>query len=673
VLCPDGTVRWVRDKLQVVRDQTSRPTRMDGCLVDMTEQRQIEESLRQSELRFRTLIEKSRDGIALLDERGTIRYASPAIRVILGHDPAALVGHDGFELIHPDDVGEMREGFTRALAHPGEDVAHQCRVFAADRTVRVIEVSACNRLDDPSVCAVVVNYRDVTEREAAAQQVARQHALLEGLFASVPDIVCYKGRDLRLLGGNPAFEELLGRPIREVIGKTWGEVFAADWADRVREVEPVVLETGETVRGKEWVGYPDGRRMLLDIAVSPLRGVDGTVGGLIITGRDVTEQNRLEEELRQAHKLEAVGRLAGGIAHDFNNLLTVILGNLELVRCGAAGDETPALLAATDRAAQQAAHLTRQMLGFARRQPLRPAALDLNAVVRDAVELLRRTVDPRISFRIEPAADLWPVVADPVQIQQVLMNLCLNARDAMPEGGSLTIETTNAAAARPPVAGVGGSEQPCVRLSVIDTGIGMSEDVRAKIFEPFFTTKEVGKGTGLGLAVVYGVARAHGGWVECSSSPGRGSRFDVYLPREALVEEPAPDAVAESRPDQGDGETILVADDEPLVRALARSALERKGYRVLEASDGAEAVAVFRREQLRVALVVLDASMPHMSGAQAFDAIRGISPCVKVLFASGHEADVIGGAAAEFLHKPYTPSSLAAAVRKALDASGPRA
>ena len=546
VQAPDGAVRWVRDRLQVVRDESGRPTRLDGCLSDVTEQRQAEEGLRQSEQRFRALVEKSRDGIMLLDEKRVIRYASLPAKEILGYDPADLVGRNAFSLAHPDDLATAAKRFAEVLARPGEDVPSTLRAFAADGSVRVIELNGCNRLVDPSVRAVVVNYRDVTERD------------------------------------------------------------------------------------------------------------------------------RLEEQLRQSSKMEAVGRLAGGIAHDFNNLLTVILGNLELLRSGADPVEAAELMATSERAARQAAELTRQMLGFARRQPVRVAVVDLNGLLRESLGMLRRSIDPRIAVRFVPAPDLRAVAADPVQFQQVVMNLCLNARDAMPDGGTLTVETANATA--PPAARAENRcPDGCVRLSVTDTGVGMTDEVRAKVFEPFFTTKDVGKGTGLGLAVVYGVAQAHGGWVECHSQPGRGSRFEVYLPC-AAVEAAAPLAVAAApAPDRGRGETVLVADDEPGVRELAKAALQMNGYRVLTAEDGAEAVAVFGREAGRIGVVILDATMPRMSGRQAFEAIRTINPTARVLFASGYPAgdlladDPPPGTA--FLHKPYTPTELATEVRRLLDAA----
>ncbi len=342
VAAAGGAVRWVRDRLQVVRDASGRPTRLDGCLVDFTEQREAEEALRKNEQRFRALVEKSRDGILLMDEHGVIRYATPAVQPILGYDSGQAVGRDAFAFVHPDDLPRARELFTYILSHAGEDVADTFRAVAANGAVRAIEMNACNRLADPSVRAVVVNYRDVTEREAAAHALGRQHALLEGLFASVPDIVCYKDRELKFLGGNRAFEELAGQPVASLIGRTCDDIFPGGWADRLRVAEACVLASGDTIRGKEWVAYPDRRQALLDIAISPLRGDDGTPTGLIVTGRDVTEQTHLEEQLRQSQKLEALGRLAGGIAHDFNNQLTVILGNLELARVGAARRNCPA-------------------------------------------------------------------------------------------------------------------------------------------------------------------------------------------------------------------------------------------------------------------------------------------------------------------------------------------
>ncbi len=660
----NSVVRWVREKLQVVHDDTRRPVRLDGCVSDVTEQWRAEEALRQSEERFRALVEKSRDGIMLLDDHAAIRYASPAVKLILGYDPEKLIGQSGYGLVHPDDHSQAQERMQYALEHPGEDVPCTFRGLAADGSVRVIELNGVNRLDDPGVRAVVVNYRDVTERKRAERELAHQHALLAGLFESVPDVVIYKDRGGRILGGNPAFEALAGKPASELVGLHCHDVFAGAWAERVVEAERAVLAGGHTGRLKEWVTGAAGNRVLLDIAVAPLMDDGNETVGVIIVARDVTEHERLEEELRQSHKLEALGRLAGGIAHDFNNLLTVVLGNLELVRTGvAANEEAGEMLAAADRAARHAADLTKQMLGFARRQPLRTATVDLNALAHDAVSLLRRTIDRRVAIELRTTPDLRPVAADPVQVQQVLMNLCLNARDAMPDGGTLSIETATAEQS---------GDHPSrafVRLTVSDTGVGMTDDVRAKVFDPFFTTKGVGQGTGLGLAVVYGMAKAHGGWVEVKSAPGCGSRFDVYLP--CAITNGTPPVVRSKLTEQheetpiGNGETVLVVDDEDAVRELARVALELAGYRVLLAVDGAEGVDVFRAAQDEIRLVVLDASMPRMSGRQAFEAIRQYKPEMKVLFASGyHGGGLLPDSApgTRLLHKPYIPSQLSSIV-----------
>jgi two-component system, cell cycle sensor histidine kinase and response regulator CckA len=656
----EGT-RWVTERLQVVRDASARPVRLDGCLVDVTDRRRTEDALRQSEERFRALVEKSRDCVFLVDDRGTILYSAGSVKAVLGFAPRELVGIDSFGLIVPDDLPLARKRFAVVLARPGEDVAASFRVRTASGAVRLIELLAVNRLADPSVKAVVVNFRDVTEREASARALAKQHELLAGLFASVPDVLVYKDREGLFLGGNAAFEELAGRPITELIGKHCKDVFLDEWAQRLRVAEDRVLATGETLRGKEHITYPDGREVLLDVALAPLVGDDGP-DGLILVGRDVTSQERMQEELRQAHKMEAVGRLAGGIAHDFNNLLTVVLGNLELIRTGAAkGPDATELLLATERAARQAADLTKQMLGFARRQPLRAAVVDLNALAREAIGLLRRTIDPRITVVFEPADLLHPVAADPVQVQQVLMNLCLNARDAMPDGGTLMVRTENVGPYQHE-----GDRRDFVKLSVSDTGQGMSTDVKAKIFDPFFTTKEVGKGTGLGLAVVYGVATAHGGCVDVWSAPGAGSRFDVYLPRAPATNELTGGAPLAAEPlPVGRGETVLVADDEPGVRDLARAGLEMVGFRVLVAADGVEAVDAFRAARGTVKAIVLDVGMPRMSGRQAFDAIRALDPSAKVLFASGYtDAAPLPemNAHTRALQKPYIPSQLAAAV-----------
>lgn len=673
VATPTGASRWVRDTLQVIRDSSGRPTRLDGCLTDITEQRQADEAVRQSEQRFRALVERSRDGILLIDDKATLRYVSPSLRHILGHDPSVWPGRSLFQLVHEGDLDHLRERLGYARTEPGEDVSTAVRVRAADGSDRRIELNICNRLDDPSVRAVVINFRDITERERAARELASHHTLLEGLFASLPDMICYKDRNLRFLGGNRAFEALAGRPVSEIVGLPCTVIFKDEWAAKVLEIEQQVLVTRKTAHVEESIVMPGGRRVLLDISVSPLIAPDGSMTGVIIVGRDLTERKQLEDQLRQSQKLEAVGQLAGGVAHDFNNLLTVILGNLELARSGIPGLDFKELMSSTEQAARQAAELTRQMLGFARRQPMRLEPVELSRLSSDTIGLLRRTIDPRIVTEHSASSDLWPVLADAGQIQQVVMNLCLNARDAMPEGGRLTLRLENVSldedAGRRNVHARPGDY---VQLIVSDTGTGMPPEVRDRMFEPFFTTKPIGQGTGLGLSVVFGIIRGHHGWIECESEIGKGTSISVYLPR-------ASSSASSSRPPSdevlpmGNGETILLVDDEVLVRDVGRNTLTGLGYRVLLAADGTEAIEVFWREKAHIRLVVMDLTMPQLTGREAFSRIREIDPHAPVLFASGHsegeflpaELDSTCG----FLSKPYTPMTLASAVRRALNGS----
>jgi nitrogen-specific signal transduction histidine kinase/CheY-like chemotaxis protein len=392
---------------------------------------------------------------------------------------------------------------------------------------------------------------------------------------------------------------------------------------------------------------------------------------VIGAGLDVTERRRLEQQLRQAQKMETLGTLVGGIAHDFNNQLTVILGNLELV-LGGLPPEAPGRVELSDaeQAARRCADMTQRLLMFARRRVGRPQAVDVNHAVAEAVRLLQRVLPATIGVEVRCQADAWPAWADPTQLCQVLMNLAVNARDAMPEGGTLTLATANREADAAWCAGrVGARPGRYAVLSVSDTGCGMTPEVQARIFEPFFTTKEVGQGTGLGLAVVFGIVQAHGGWIDVASTPGRGSRFEVCLP---AAEAAAPVAEAAPPPARGAGECVLVVDDEELVRNLARSVLERRGFRVLTAADGEEALAAYRARPTEIDAVLLDLTMPRLGGLQALRRLREINPEVRVVISSGHtmysDAErMLAAGARAFAAKPYRAEELVRKVREALD------
>ena len=370
--------------------------------------------------------------------------------------------------------------------------------------------------------------------------------------------------------------------------------------------------------------------------------------------------------------MDAIGHLAGGIAHDFNNLLTAILGNLSLIEDSLPReDPNRDLLAAAERATTRAANLTAQLLSFARQAIMRFQPLDLRSTIDEVVRLLRRTIDPRIDLEIQTAEDLGTILADPAQMTQVLMNLCLNARDAMPEGGRLRLEAANVVLDK-------ANTRLClnarcgdfVRLRVSDTGHGIPAEVRPHIFEPFFTTKEAGKGTGLGLAMVFGIVTQHHGWIECTSEVGQGALFEVYLPRGGTAS-PLPISSPPAAEQVGGSETILLADDEPLIRNLGKAILEHYGYKVMLAVDGQEAVEIFQRAREQIDLVILDLTMPRLSGYDACHQLRRMDPGVYILFSSGYSADQVPVGEHErvfgFVSKPYRQSDMARLVRAALD------
>jgi PAS domain S-box-containing protein len=524
------------------------------------------------------------------------------------------------------------------------------------------------------VCGLVAVACDISARKRGEEERAHEHAVLRGILNAIPDLIYHKDGAGVYRACNTAFEKYLGRGAADVLGRSDADLLPPERAERARARDRQALEGSDPRRSEEVIEYPDGRRVLLEELRTPFFGPDHTPLGLIGIGRDITERRQLEAQLLQAQKMEAVGQLAGGIAHDFNNLLTVILGNLSLLLNGEPdAPQGRQLLLATEKAGWRAAELVRQLLSFSRQTVLSTQPTRLPSLMEEIAGILRRTIDPRIRIDVRYPNDLWTAAADPGQIGQVLMNLCLNSRDAMPEGGQLLIEADNVLldeefVRQHPV----GRAGDYVRLRVSDTGHGIPPDVQPRIFEPFFTTKAQGKGTGLGLAMVFGILKQHGGWVECHSEVNRGTRFDLYLPRQRPSAAAGPEQGPETaRPDTGT-ETVLLVDDEALVREVAATYLQRYGYQVLTAADGAQAADVYQRERGQVALVLLDLVMPGLSGRETLHRLRAINPNVRVLYSSGYpeaidEASVHDNVVG-FLAKPYQPQELAHAVRAALDA-----
>ncbi len=517
--------------------------------------------------------------------------------------------------------------------------------------------------------ATILSRVDATRRHTT-EALSRSEEKYRRLFEDSRDAIYSTTRDGRFVDVNQAWLDLFGYRREEVTELGMSSIYLRP-DERVRFQRDV--ESAGAVRN-----YPvrfrrrNGTEIDVLLTATVRHDDEGRIAGYQGIVRDVTEQKQLEEQLRQAQKMEAVGNLAGGIAHDFNNLLTVIGGRSHLLTMRLPPeDPLRREVEIIGKTAERAARLTQQLLAFSRKQVLQPRVLDLNEIVREMDRILQRLIGEHIELRTVLGADLGRVRADPGQIEQVILNLAVNARDAMPEGGRLTIETgsveLDAAYAREHV---GVQPGPHVMLAVSDTGVGMDAQTQARIFEPFFTTKEAGRGTGLGLATVYGIVQQSGGHIRVYSEPGRGATFKVYLPRvDAAAEVPAP-TEAPVTPLRGT-ETVLLVEDEDEVRALARESLEGFGYTVLEAQSPEEALRAFQTHPGPIHLLLTDVVMPKMSGRSLADRLVAARPGLKVVFMSGYTSNAIvhHGVLDEgtaFVQKPFTPGALARKVREVL-------
>jgi signal transduction histidine kinase len=504
-------------------------------------------------------------------------------------------------------------------------------------------------------------------RVRAAEEVARAVAQQwRTTFDAISDAVCLLDAGGRVCRCNRALSELLGRPADELLGRPYAEALREGLG--LAEDPPVAAPGGEPrelLLGGRW----------FRASADPIPGPRGACAGSVHILTDVTRRKEMEEDLRQAQKMEAIGKLAAGVAHDFNNLLTAVLGNASLLQRTLPRDGPESdLVRGIERASWRAAELTRQLLGFSRQTLLWLKSVDPTEVVAEVLGVLRRTADRRVRLQARSDEGLWAVQADPVQLTQVLLNLCLNSLDAMPAGGQLTLDAANRAVSEEDARGNREARAGSfVRLSVIDTGVGIPAEVQPQIFDPFFTTKPPGKGVGLGLAMVYGVVKQHQGWVECHSAPGRGARFEVYLPRgPAGQPQPGPTLAAGA----GGAETVLLVDPNDLLRGLAAAFLRQNGFQVLVAAGERQAAEVFEREHDRVDLVVLEEGLARQAGAEVLARLRARKPGVLALVA-GSPADAASVVPYDlpgvlgFIAKPYCERELVQAVRAALDSVRP--
>ncbi|MFA6147694.1 MAG: PAS domain S-box protein [bacterium] len=634
---------------------------------DITDRRHWEEALKESEERFRAIFEGSKDGILLADvESKRFITANQSLCNMLGYS-LDEIRRLGVADIHPvEDLPRVLHAFERQ-ARQELEVAKDLPVKRKDGSAFYADIKSSPVMISGKQY-LIGNFRDATDRRKAEEALIRLGMAVD----QAAEAIVVTDTQGKIEYVNPAFERITGHTREEAVGSNMRILKSGKHDEKFYKEMWATLSRGEVWQGRFINRKKDGTLYDEEETISPVRDASGKIVNFVAGKRDITKEVVLRNQVQTAQRMESVGTLAGGIAHDFNNALTGVLGFAELLKKRLAGD--PIATADIDqilRSAARASTLTRQLLTFARRQVIEPVNLSMSKVVLDLSKLLRKVIGEHIEVKASLYEDPPSVFADPGQMEQVLMNLCLNARDAMPSGGRLSIRTDVTIVDREYVKSHPyAKEGRYVLLAVSDNGIGMDAKTVERIFEPFFTTKGPEKGTGLGLAVVYGIVKQHNGFIHVSSDPGKGTTFEIRLP--AVDAEPAPRAAAKEERARGGNETILLAEDDEPVRTLAERILKECGYRVLSARNGEEAIAVFRENAGGIRLAILDVMMPRKGGKEAFEVMRRTSPALKVIYTSGYTDDTVHDSfvlytGVPFLQKPFGPGALARKVRDVLD------
>jgi two-component system, cell cycle sensor histidine kinase and response regulator CckA len=634
---------------------------------------EAEAALAASERRFRSLVQNSSDLVTILAPDGTILYASDSAERIVGYSPGELVGSSLLSYLESEDARTLQTLLQTGNGNSNGAGPVEFSLRRADGSPVWLEAVGTNLLNDATIRGIVLNARDVSERKRADRALRESEERYRDLFDHASDLVCMAAPDGSLLYVNQAWKDGTGYSEDEISRIALLDVIHPDSrkyytqvleqvlrGDRLDHVELVLVPkagTPVTVEGNLSCTFKDGEP-------SVVRGIY----------RDITERKRVEEHLRRAERMQAAGKLAGGVAHEVNNMMTGVIGFSEfLLRSLEEGDARRSDVEEIIKAGTRAADVTRQLLAFTRQQFLQPQVLDVNAVVGGMEKLLRRSLGEGHVLDLQRSSDTAQLLADRGQLEQVLINLVINARDAMTGHGRVTIETRTAVWDEIYAQRHGGVDLPLgryVMLAVSDTGCGMDRDIKAHIFEPFFTTKPVGQGTGLGLSTVYGIVKQSGGYVWVYSEPGQGSVFKIYLPAAETV---LPDQLTpELRMPVDGSETILIIEDEDMVRNLACRGLRDYGYSVVEAPNGAQALQYLRQHPGAVDLVISDVVMPEMGGRELGRLLEQSDPELPVLYMSGYTGDDVMhrgllDPGAPFQQKPFTPIGLATKVRSMLD------
>jgi len=659
IITKNGKTIWLDDRTHIRRDNKGEITHYEGVVIDITERKRAEKALRLERDNLHNIFNSIEDGIYIVNQQYDIQYVNP----VLVKDFGPYEGRKCYKYFH--DLDEVCPWCKNQDVWAGKTVRWEWYSSKNERTYDLIDTPMT--LPDGSIGKLEI-FRDITERKQAEAAVRESEEKYRSMMNAMKDPVYICSPDYRVEYMNPAMIRSLGR---DATGeKCFKAIYDLD--------EICTWCMHSKISRKECFEYnivsPRNNRHY-QVTNSPIVHEDGSKSKMTVF-RDTTDFIKMEEQLRQAQKMEAIGALAGGVAHDFNNLLTVIIGNahialMEVGKDGPLREEIETIREAGERAAV----LTRQLLVFSRKQIIQPKILDLNELLTDIDKMLGRLIGEDVELLTIPEPALWQVEVDPGQMEQVIMNLVVNAKDAMPKGGKLTVETANVDLDENYFHEHGiKEEQPgsYVMLAVSDTGSGMDKETQEHIFEPFYTTKEMGKGTGLGLSTVYGIVKQNKGFIWVYSEPGQGTTFKVYLSKvkgDVEEEEKERTHVVEL----GGSETVLIVEDDDSLRKLARTVLKQNGYKVLEAENGEDALRVSETHDGSIELMITDVVMPKMSGKETAERLQLLYPQMKVIYMSGYTDDAIvhHGVLApglNFLEKPFTPENLARKVREVLDA-----
>lgn len=628
--------------------------------------RHAEESMRQSQEQFQQIAENIDDFIVLLDPQEHCLYANPTFRRLLGKGEHQL-GFNILEDVHPDDRRRFRHFLVQAT-DPNSTRDIEYRVLLPNNAVRYFEA----RVSFPSYtrnnCPIILLAgRDVTERKEAEELLRERASLLE----KARDAICVMDLQFKITHWNASAERIFGYTTEAAAGCSLRELLFRRDTGRFDTVFALTLAQGEW-QGEFRLAREDGRELVVESSWTLVTDDEGKAQSILCIVTDVTNRKQLEQELQRGQRIESLGMLAGGIAHDLNNILSPILMSIGLLRHLTKGAESKTVLDTLESSATHGSELVRQILLFARGSEGQRTEVQMGEFLDGLKGFLRAALRRGIDLSVDYDGGVWPISADATQLKQVLLNLCVNARDAMPNGGGVHITATNIIVHPGAQHGFHGeiAAGPYVRLSVTDTGTGIPPEILEKIFDPFFTTKELGKGTGLGLSTIAGIVQSHGGAIQIESTPGQGTTFHICLPAMLTPEQRTGDTSPASLP-EGNGELILVIDDDGGIRLVTEKILASYGYEVVTAKDGKSGLAEFHRQRDRIQLVICDQMMPGMSGSVVLTQIRQEAPAVKLIAMSGLVEELkIAGAKDDItiLQKPVQMETLLRAVRHALDA-----